>query len=286
MEARNGKHGEGPCAAMGASALGAGERDFESVQEMLERGEQADRSFAARLSALVEISNELSMTENVDALCRRAVELGCSRLGFDRLGIWFRTGQPGVVAGSFGVDARGRVIDERSMRTRLDAGSPDGRILLSDEPFSVAGEDPMVNSLGQTVGRASQIFAAVWDGCKVVGHVSADNSLGCRPIEAHHLDLLRMFGSVIGYLCARKRIEEERESLIEQLRQALGSVKTLSGLLPICSNCKNIRDDHGYWKKIETYIHEHSEADFTHGLCPDCLALLYPDLPAARDQVS
>lgn len=69
----------------------------------------------------------------------------------------------------------------------------------------------------------------------------------------------------------RKRTEQEREKLIAELKGALANVKTLSGLLPICASCKKIRDDRGYWKKIEIYIQEHSEADFSHGICPDCV---------------
>jgi AmiR/NasT family two-component response regulator len=62
-----------------------------------------------------------------------------------------------------------------------------------------------------------------------------------------------------------------------ELQKALGHIKTLSGLLPICSSCKKIRDDQGYWQQVEIYIAEHSEADFSHGLCPDCMQKLYPD---------
>jgi len=76
----------------------------------------------------------------------------------------------------------------------------------------------------------------------------------------------------------RKQAEEERGRLIEQLQQALASVKTLSGLLPICASCKKIRDDRGYWNQIESYIRDHSEAQFTHGLCPECLTRLYPEV--------
>ena len=57
-------------------------------------------------------------------------------------------------------------------------------------------------------------------------------------------------------------------------------IKTMSGLLPICANCKKIRDDSGYWKQVEVYIQEHSEADFTHSICPDCVKKLYPDIYA------
>jgi PAS domain S-box-containing protein len=75
----------------------------------------------------------------------------------------------------------------------------------------------------------------------------------------------------------RKREEDERLKLISELTEALTKIKTLRGLLPICASCKKIRDDRGYWKKIESYICEHTEAQFTHGICPDCLAHLYPE---------
>ena len=74
-----------------------------------------------------------------------------------------------------------------------------------------------------------------------------------------------------------KLAEIERDKLIAELRKALAHVKKLSGMLPICASCKKIRDDKGYWNQIETYIAEHSEADFSHGLCPDCLKKLYPE---------
>ncbi len=66
-----------------------------------------------------------------------------------------------------------------------------------------------------------------------------------------------------------KKIKEE-EMLVGELRAALEQVQQLSGMLPICSACKKIRDDKGYWNTIEAYISEHSEAEFTHGMCPDC----------------
>jgi hypothetical protein len=64
--------------------------------------------------------------------------------------------------------------------------------------------------------------------------------------------------------------------LIQVLSEGLGRVKTLKGLLPICASCKKIRDDQGYWNQLEIYIREHSEADFSHGLCPDCVKKFYP----------
>lgn len=75
----------------------------------------------------------------------------------------------------------------------------------------------------------------------------------------------------------KHKAARERESLIRKLEKALEDVKQLSGLLPICASCKKIRDDQGRWQEIEKYIHTHSAADFSHGICPQCAKKLYPD---------
>ena len=90
-------------------------------------------------------------------------------------------------------------------------------------------------------------------------------------------------GEVLYALCMiedisnRKFVEEERERLIRELKDAVARVKTLSGLLPMCAWCRNVRDDKGYWKKVEAYIEEHSDASFTHGICPECLKKYDPE---------
>jgi hypothetical protein len=75
-----------------------------------------------------------------------------------------------------------------------------------------------------------------------------------------------------------RRTQIEREKTIGDLEVALAQVKTLSGLLPICASCKRIRDEKGYWHEVEHYVRDHSEADFSHGICPKCLSKLYPDI--------
>ena len=82
-------------------------------------------------------------------------------------------------------------------------------------------------------------------------------------------------------ITARKQTEAERDKLIHNLQEALANVKSLSGLLPICAGCKKIRDDKGYWSQVESYIQMHSEAKFSHSMCPDCLKKWYPDLVEA-----
>jgi PAS domain S-box-containing protein len=78
-------------------------------------------------------------------------------------------------------------------------------------------------------------------------------------------------------ISSRKAAEAERERLIHELQDAMARVKTLSGLLPICASCRKIRDEHGHWHPLESYIRRHTQADFTHGICPECRRALYPE---------
>lgn len=74
-----------------------------------------------------------------------------------------------------------------------------------------------------------------------------------------------------------RTLEQKVEERTAKLKESMTQIKVLSGLLPICASCKKIRDDHGYWKQIESYIRDHSEAKFSHGICPDCAKELYPE---------
>lgn len=85
-------------------------------------------------------------------------------------------------------------------------------------------------------------------------------------------------GGIFTDITERKRAEQEREQLISALQEALANIKTLRGLLPICASCKKVRDDSGYWSQIEAYVQAHSDAVFSHGICPDCVGQLYGDL--------
>lgn len=76
----------------------------------------------------------------------------------------------------------------------------------------------------------------------------------------------------------RKKLYDQREELIHELEDALAKVNTLSGFLPICSSCKKIRDDKGYWQQLEAYLGKHSGTEFSHSICPECTRKLYPEL--------
>jgi PAS domain S-box-containing protein len=90
-------------------------------------------------------------------------------------------------------------------------------------------------------------------------------------------------GDIVGITCAcsditpMKQGAEERERLIRELQEALAQVKVLRGLLPICAACKKIRDEQGQWNSVEKYIHDRTEANFTHSICPECIQRLYPE---------
>ena len=138
------------------------------------------------------------------------------------------------------------------------------------------------------------------DGYEVCRRVKADPALKDIPVifttalsevtdERKGLDLgaadyiTKPFNPDILKLRVKNHLElkEQRDQLarlVNELQDAMAKVKLLSGFLPICASCKKIRDDEGYWTQIESYIRDHSEAQFSHGICPDCVKKLYPFL--------
>jgi hypothetical protein len=98
-----------------------------------------------------------------------------------------------------------------------------------------------------------------------------------KPFELIFLDLDRVINDLKNEVEVRLKTEKENELLIESLQQAVDEIKTLQGMLPMCSICKKIRDDKGYWNGIEAYFAEHSDLVFSHGLCPVCAQQHYPE---------
>ena len=104
------------------------------------------------------------------------------------------------------------------------------------------------------------------------------------PVEISVSNVTNSEREIVGRMASfvditkRKRAEKEQEKLIRKLERALDKIKTLRGLIPICAACKKIRDDKGYWHQVEVYVRDHSEADFSHDICPECAQKLYPDL--------
>ena len=104
---------------------------------------------------------------------------------------------------------------------------------------------------------------------------------GASPGSLPADSVTSLSGDIVGRMASfiditkRKEIENDREELIKKLQHALDTIKVLRGIIPICASCKKIRDDKGFWNHLETYIKNHSEAVFSHGICPECSKKLY-----------
>ncbi|OQX08054.1 MAG: hypothetical protein BWK76_24090 [Desulfobulbaceae bacterium A2] len=135
----------------------------------------------------------------------------------------------------------------------------------------------------------NRFMTSEWVGFMPAGHVVLENVLfaplvndnravgllGIANKKGGFTDEDARMAAAFGELAA---IALQNSRTLDKLQAALQNIKTLHGLLPICSSCKKIRDDKGYWNHLEVYIRDHSDADFTHSLCPDCITKLYPTL--------
>lgn len=119
----------------------------------------------------------------------------------------------------------------------------------------------------------------------VLQTVEDDEVLGIEALELGAQDYL-VKGSLnaplllkaVRYAIQRQVMLREKDRLVNELKDALRNVQILQGLLPICSGCKRIRNDNGYWQQVEEYFTRHSNAKFSHGICPECVKTIYPDL--------
>jgi len=134
---------------------------------------------------------------------------------------------------------------------------------------------------GQSVLLSHGLHAEGW--YPNVGGTERYLIFDAAPIRAHTGDMVAVI-ETLQDITVLKRVEEERERLNNELLEAVKQIKTLKGLIPICAACKKIRDDKGYWNQLEGYLEEHSEASFSHGLCPDCFQRYFPDAAKARKE--
>ena len=174
-----------------------------------------------------------------------------------------------MVDGILVLDARDHVVDINPAAERI-IGRPQNKVVGQQLTRVVPLESDRVSQfLGANEGRAELSLGQ--------GSARGHYDVRLSPIQDPR-------GQPVGRLIVlrditqRKRMEEERELLLQQLQSTLAEIRQLTGLLPICAHCKRIRDDQGYWQNVEVYVRDHSDAEFSHGICPVCMQELYPDL--------
>lgn len=129
-------------------------------------------------------------------------------------------------------------------------------------------------SVGETGDLSARISIQRQD---EIGILSNELNKMLKQLEKRSLELEAVNISLKDEITERKRIEKELQTTITDLKKASTEIKTLRGILPLCSFCKKIRDDKGYWEKVDVYIHKHSQADISHGICPECMKKHYPE---------
>jgi PAS domain S-box-containing protein len=175
--------------------------------------------------------------------------------------------------------------DTASRFTRINHAQ--GRVLKLEDPREAIGKTDLDFQATELAAQFLEEEQAIFEsGQPLIDRIEFNPAPDGQPrwFSATKVPIIGRDGRPTGLVgisrdvTERMLAERDRERLIAELTDALTNIKTLRGLLPICSSCKKIRDDHGYWNQIESYIKTHSEADFTHGICPDCIERLYGDL--------
>lgn len=152
--------------------------------------------------------------------------------------------------------------------------------------YATGAHDVLLLDLGLPDSNGMDTLVAAARSCPIGPIVVltglTDELFGIEAVKNGAQDYLikgRISGEIltrsICYAIERKKLENEEKRLVHELREAIEKIRTLKGLIPICASCKKIRDDQGYWNQVEVYISEHSEAEFSHGICPDCAEKIY-----------
>lgn len=188
------------------------------AEENLKKSEESERTFRKKLMTLIEGTNNLSKTNSLDELCYKAVEWGLSRLGFDRLGIWFfGDGDNKERYGSYGTDVNGKICDERNIKNNYDDDSLCSSVLNYDSPHVIVKEDKRSTYLINAI-------APILDGQKVIGYISSDNLIRKKPITENEGEILALYASSFGHLYSQKKMEESLEEEKERLTVTLRSI--------------------------------------------------------------
>jgi PAS domain S-box-containing protein len=188
------------------------------AEDKLRESERQAREFQEKLKALNRANIELSKASSLDDLHRRAVELGLSSLGFDRIGLWLLDPDQMTMIGAFGTDPQGEIRDEHGWCSPVADDPHVSEAINSNERILVWEDQPLYDRWTEKIGHGWNALATLWDGDQTIGWIAADNLIHQRPLYPYQRELLLLYGTVLGHLCTRLRAEEA-------LRQAHGDLE-------------------------------------------------------------
>jgi len=198
--------------------------EYQAQLQVLQARERSAQQFQEKLKLLNEISVDLDQAASFDEFCLLAIELGRSRLGFSRMGLWFLDDTQQYMLGSYGIDEQGQIRDERGQRFRADGNSL--LIGITGRKMEVFFEDnvDLRNDKSEVVGKGWSAAAALWDGNAVIGYISTDNLLDGQAPQEYQVELLRVYGATVGYLAKGKRAEQQVRKLSRAVDQSASIV--------------------------------------------------------------
>ena len=259
------------------------------MEQALIRNEKAANRLSQENTIIAKIGQIISSTLDIDEVYSLFAEEVRKLIPFDRISVATINSEAQTVTMAY---TWGNEVDGRNQGDVFPlAHSIYEELVATRSGLLIHTEDE--NELFKAYPHLLNSFRAGFRSMISVPLISKDEVIGAlhfrslKPNAYTELDLSlseRVGHQIAGAIAnaklfnEQKRAEAEKEKLIVQLQKALSEIKQLSGLLPICASCKKIRDDKGYWNQIEIYIRDRSEAEFSHGICPDCFKKLYPDI--------
>jgi len=210
------------------------------IEEKWHSRHRAANVFLSKMAALSKVAAALTLSTNVEELCRNAIILGRAELGFDRLGLWFTDDEVTELTGTYGTDENGNLRNEWGMIMRIKDDFPMQQALKHKERYA-CDTNIMIPALsGEKLTFGWKATAGLWNGEKIIGYLFSDNLLNHQPYSEHDGELLALYALLLGHLCTRQRIEEalrEREVSYRTLLNAIPDymlVVTRQGLVLDC----------------------------------------------------
>lgn len=263
-----------------ASWSANGEVSFSGIIRDISVRKREESHLAAQYAVIRALAESATIAEAAPRILRAV----CETVGWEVGAIWVVDAEAKALRCNDlwhvpSVSVEQFVTATKSMTFTPGVGLP-GRVWSSGKPAWITdviqdSNFPRV-SMARRAGLHGAFAFPILSGSEITGVIEFFSRQVRKPDE-HLLLMMSALGSQIGLFLSRRRVEMERERLLGELQEAMASIKTLRGLLPICAACKKVRDDSGYWNRIEDYLRDRSEAEFTHGICPECARKMHPD---------